>query len=253
MFEIFGFGGLLMEKLQWSDNQWFGGPPGAFFTEKNRKKTKKQRQKQKITKQQEKNTEKTEKHRKNRNKNRKTRGFPPQKPLIISSSLSLAVLVMPPQSSGSPSTTTSSSLPASGSSGTRPPAGMPLPGLRHLIFCAGAAVVSNARKHARNQSIFNSSSTSTSDVLTSKVEAIQALVNTARVQAGSQYAALESAVAYTTDLTAQYELGFNTVNDVNFSMETAHLAKNQILQQASTAMLAQANSGQQGLLQLIQG
>jgi flagellin-like hook-associated protein FlgL len=91
----------------------------------------------------------------------------------------------------------------------------------------------------------------TSDVLTKDIEAIQALVNTARVQAGSQYAAIESAVNYTTDLTAQYELGYNTVNDVNFSMETAHLAKNQILQQAATAMLAQANSGQQGLLQLI--
>jgi flagellin len=91
----------------------------------------------------------------------------------------------------------------------------------------------------------------TTDVLTKDIEAIQALVNTARVQAGSQYAAIESAVNYTTDLTAQYELGYNTVNDVNFSMETAHLAKNQILQQAATAMLAQANQGQQGLLQLI--
>jgi flagellin len=89
------------------------------------------------------------------------------------------------------------------------------------------------------------------DEMTSKIEDIQALINTARVQAGSQYAAMESAVNYTTDLTAQYELGYNTVNDVNFSMETAHLAKNQILQQAATAMLAQANSGQQGLLQLI--
>ena len=89
-------------------------------------------------------------------------------------------------------------------------------------------------------------------ILTEDIEAVQAKVNTARVQAGSQYAAIESAVNYTTDLTAQYELGFNTVNDVNFSMETAHLAKNQILQQAATAMLAQANQGQQGLLQLIQ-
>jgi flagellin len=89
--------------------------------------------------------------------------------------------------------------------------------------------------------------------LTQDIEAIQAKINTARVQAGSQYAAMESAVDYTTDLTAQYELGFNTVNDVNFSMETAHLAKNQILQQAATAMLAQANQGQQSLLQLIQG
>ena len=89
-------------------------------------------------------------------------------------------------------------------------------------------------------------------ILTTDIEAVQAKINTARVQAGSQYAAIESAVNYTTDLTAQYELGFNTVNDVNFSMETAHLAKNQILQQAATAMLAQANQGQQGLLQLIQ-
>jgi flagellin len=90
------------------------------------------------------------------------------------------------------------------------------------------------------------------NALTEDIEAVQAKINTARVQAGSQYAALESAVSFTTDLTAQYELGFNTVNDVNFSMETAHLAKNQILQQAATAMLSQANQGQQGLLQLIQ-
>ncbi len=90
------------------------------------------------------------------------------------------------------------------------------------------------------------------NMLTAQIEDVQAKVNTARVQAGSQFAAIESAINYTTDLTAQYELGFNTVNDVNFSMETAHLAKNQILQQAATAMLAQANQGQQGLLGLIQ-
>jgi len=91
------------------------------------------------------------------------------------------------------------------------------------------------------------------DVVTSILEGVQGQLNTARVEAGSQYAAMESAVNYTTDLTAQYELGYNAVNDVNFSMETAHLAKNQILQQAATAMLSQANQGQQGLLQLLQG
>ena len=96
-------------------------------------------------------------------------------------------------------------------------------------------------------------STPDTNMFISQIEDVQTKINTARVQAGSQYAALESAVSYTTDLTAQYELGFNTVNDVNFSMETAHLAKNQILQQAATAMLAQANQGQQSLLQLIQG
>ena len=111
----------------------------------------------------------------------------------------------------------------------------------------------NVKQVANQLTVAASEGRTTTNTLTSKIEAVQASVNTARVQAGSQYAAIESAVNYTTDLTAQYELGYNTVNDVNFSMETAHLAKNQILQQAATAMLAQANSGQQGLLQLIQG
>jgi flagellin len=116
-----------------------------------------------------------------------------------------------------------------------------------------AAGVTQKHLDAANALIQGMTFTMSTDSLTSDIEAVQALVNRARVEAGSQYAALESAVSYTTDLTAQYELGYNTVNDVNFSAETAHLAKNQILQQAATAMLAQANSGQQGLLQLIQG
>ena len=88
-------------------------------------------------------------------------------------------------------------------------------------------------------------------VITARIEAAQNLLNNARVSAASQYAALESSIRFLTDLTAQYELGYNVVNDVNFSMETAHLAKQQILQQAATAMLAQANQGQEGLLDLV--
>ena len=117
----------------------------------------------------------------------------------------------------------------------------------------GSTTVTQEHLDAANALVEGMTFTMSSDTLTADIENIQALLNRARVEAGSQYAALESAVSYTTDLTAQYELGFNTVNDVNFSAETAHLAKNQILQQAATAMLAQANSGQQGLLQLIQG
>ena len=117
----------------------------------------------------------------------------------------------------------------------------------------GTSTVTQQEIDAANALIEGMTFTRPTNVLSAKIESIQALFNRARVEAGSQYAALESAVAYTTDLTAQYELGYNTVNDVNFSMETAHLAKNQILQQAATAMLAQANSGQQSLLQLIQG
>ena len=110
----------------------------------------------------------------------------------------------------------------------------------------------SASEGLRQTNGFGGAETPDTNLLTAQIEDVQGKINTARVQAGSQYAAIESAVNYTTDLTAQYELGFNAVSDVNFSMETAHLAKNQILQQAATAMLAQANQGQQGLLQLIQ-
>ena len=117
---------------------------------------------------------------------------------------------------------------------------------------AGASTVAASRASGALAVKPSSAAASNTGLLTSKIVAVQALINTSRVQAGAQYAALDSTVDYLTSLTAQYELGFNTVNDVNFSMETAHLAKNQILQQAATAMLAQANQGQQGLLQLIQ-
>lgn len=117
----------------------------------------------------------------------------------------------------------------------------------------GAVTVTQQHLDAANALIEGMTFTLHTNSLTSDIEDIQSQIARARVEAGSQYAALESAVSYATDLTAMYELGYNTVHDVNFSAETAILAKNQILQQAATAMLAQANRGQQGLLQLIQG
>ena len=42
------------------------------------------------------------------------------------------------------------------------------------------------------------------------------------------------------------------IQDADFSAETTNLAKAQILSQASTAMLAQANQSQQGVLKLLQ-
>ena len=43
------------------------------------------------------------------------------------------------------------------------------------------------------------------------------------------------------------------IDNVDFAIERTWLAKNQILQQASTAMLAQANASKQNVLTLLQG
>ena len=41
------------------------------------------------------------------------------------------------------------------------------------------------------------------------------------------------------------------IQDADFAKETAQLTRNQILQQAGTAMLAQANQAPQGVLSLL--
>ena len=90
-------------------------------------------------------------------------------------------------------------------------------------------------------------------ILTSKIEEVQQRLKAARVQAGSQYAALQEAIASTTDLRSQLALGSGTLSDLNFSMETAHLSRRQMQQDVATAMLAQANKVQTGLVSLIDG
>ena len=88
-------------------------------------------------------------------------------------------------------------------------------------------------------------------VLTSKIESVQQLLNNARVQAGSQYMALEHALVSATDLRTQYQMGYDMVHDLDFSNETAELTRKQILQEAAKALMAQANNGQHGLLKML--
>ena len=89
--------------------------------------------------------------------------------------------------------------------------------------------------------------------LTSKIETVQERLNTARVQAGSQYAALEQAINVSTDLRSQFALGSGTLSDLNFSMETVNLTRRKMQQDVATAVLAQANKTQSSLVSLVDG
>ena len=89
------------------------------------------------------------------------------------------------------------------------------------------------------------------DVLTSKLEDLQIAINEIRVQTSAHYAAIEEAQILMTDLNVQYQKGFDIFTQINFSAETAALAKNQILQSAANAMLIQAKNAQAGLIKLI--
>jgi flagellin len=87
----------------------------------------------------------------------------------------------------------------------------------------------------------------------SAMDAAIASVNTERAKAGSFSNRLDSTVSNLTNITSNLQAGRGRIEDADFAAETTNLAKTQILQQASTAMLAQANAAKQNVLSLLQG
>jgi len=76
-------------------------------------------------------------------------------------------------------------------------------------------------------------------------------VNAARASLGAGQSRLESVVNNLTNNSTNLSDARSRIEDADYSAETAALAKAQILSQASTAMLAQANQSQQNVLSLL--
>jgi flagellin len=77
-------------------------------------------------------------------------------------------------------------------------------------------------------------------------------VNTTRASIGAGQSRLQSVVNNLTTNVTNLTDAKSRIEDADFSAETTALAKAQILSQASTAMLSQANQSQQGVLKLLQ-
>jgi len=78
-----------------------------------------------------------------------------------------------------------------------------------------------------------------------------AAVNSARASFGASQNRLESAVNNLTNVSTNLTDARSRIVDTDYSAETTALSKAQILGQASTAMLAQANQSQQNVLSLL--
>jgi flagellin len=91
---------------------------------------------------------------------------------------------------------------------------------------------------------------------TSAIEAIDAAiqtVNSQRANLGAVSNRMDNTVSNLTNVVINLEGGRGRIEDADFAAESTSLAKSQILQQASTAMLAQANASKQSVLSLLQG
>jgi flagellin len=76
-------------------------------------------------------------------------------------------------------------------------------------------------------------------------------VNTVRAGLGATQNRLDASVNVLTANVTNLTSARSQIQDADFSSESTNLAKSQILSQASTAMLAQANQSQQGVLSLL--
>ena len=88
------------------------------------------------------------------------------------------------------------------------------------------------------------------------IKAIDEAIKTVNIQR-SELGAVSNRLSHTvnnlTNISSNLSAAQGGIEDADFAHETTMLAKNQILQQASTAMLAQANASKQNVLSLLQG
>src|SRR3546814_3708382 len=80
------------------------------------------------------------------------------------------------------------------------------------------------------------------------VDAALVEVNSTRASLGAGQNRLESAINNLTNNVTNLSDARSRIEDADYSAETTAMAKSQILSQASTAMLAQANQSQQNVL-----
>lgn len=119
----------------------------------------------------------------------------------------------------------------------------------------GAAVAAGASKASALQSV------QTIDV-TNFINSTQAIrivdqalnaVNNQRATFGALQSRFEASIGQLESSAENLSAARSRIRDADFAAETANLSRNQILQQAGTAMLAQANQLPQNVLSLLQG
>ena len=119
-----------------------------------------------------------------------------------------------------------------------------------------ATITLNLNQVAEVTKASTSVDVSTGDLARDGITALDAAikqVNVQRSELGAVSNRLNHTVNNLTNISSNLSAAKGGIEDADFAVETTNLAKNQILQQASTAMLAQANASKQNVLSLLQG
>ena len=85
-----------------------------------------------------------------------------------------------------------------------------------------------------------------------KIDAAISIISTNRGTYAAAINRLDHAIANMQNISTNLSMSKGRIEDADFAVETANLARVQVLQQASMAMLAQANASKQNILTLFQ-
>jgi flagellin len=122
-----------------------------------------------------------------------------------------------------------------------------------VINIAGGAGGATSVLEARGIEDVDVSTQSGAWVALKKIDSAVDQVNSARATLGAVQARFENTVNNIDIQVENLSAARGRIIDADFAQETANLSRTQILQQAGTAMVAQANQIPQNVLKLLQG
>jgi len=132
-----------------------------------------------------------------------------------------------------------------------------------FVFQAGASSGQTVTVDIANMSLSSGSAiviasaaitdVSASTIALGNIEAALQAINEQRANIGAGINRMEYAADNLTNVSSNATQSRSTIMDTDYALATTQLAKTQIIQQAATAMLAQANQQPQQVMQLLKG
>ena len=86
-----------------------------------------------------------------------------------------------------------------------------------------------------------------------RIDAALLTLNSQRAELGAVSNRMDHTINNLSNVSSNLQSGLSRIQDADFAKVTGDLTKSQIMSQAATAMLAQANASKQGVLSLLQG
>jgi flagellin len=118
---------------------------------------------------------------------------------------------------------------------------------------AGLSAVMNGGIYINSTSALNATANSANAINLTAIDLAIDTVNSARAQLGAIQSRFEKTINFLQTGIENQSAARGRIMDADFATETSNLSRVQILQQAGTAMIAQANQMPQSVLQLLKG